>query len=180
MSNGGKGMDMNALMKQAQKLQGDVARVQEEIAQLTCDGASGGGMVTATVNGQMEVVRVKIDKAVVDPNDIGMLEDLVTAAVNAAGTKMRELSKQKMQGVMGGLGGMPGMPGVFRVLDVVRHRRLTRSGASSFSCPDFRVSARSPRHGSRFTSSAATRSKSVTSLRRCWTPPIGSGCARRA
>jgi DNA-binding YbaB/EbfC family protein len=104
--------DLNALMKQAQKLQGDVQRVQEEIAQLECDGAAGGGLVTAVVNGQFEVVRVKIDKSVVDPNDVGMLEDLVTAAVNAAGTKMREMSKQKMSSVMGGLGGLPGMPGL--------------------------------------------------------------------
>ena len=111
MSNGK--MDMNAIMKQAQKLQADVAKAQEELAAMTCDGAAGGGMVTATVNGHFEVVRVKIDKAVVDPTDIGMLEDLVTAAINAAGTKMREASKQKMQGVMGGMGGLPGMPGLF-------------------------------------------------------------------
>src|SRR5579859_5454987 len=108
MSNGGKGMDMNALMKQAQKLQGDMARVQEEIAAMQCDGASGGGMVTATVNGQFEVVRVKIDKTVVYPSDVGMLEDLVTAAINAANAKMRELSAQRMKDVMGPLAGMPG------------------------------------------------------------------------
>ena len=102
--------DLNALMKQAQKLQGDVQRIQEELAKMTCDGAAGGGLVTATVNGQFEVVRVKIDKSVVDPNDVGMLEDLVTAAINAAGDKMRELSKQKMSSVMGG---MPGLPGMF-------------------------------------------------------------------
>jgi DNA-binding YbaB/EbfC family protein len=104
--------DLNALMKQAQKLQGDVQRVQEEIAQMQCDGAAGGGLVTAVVNGQFEVVRVKIDRSVVDPNDVGMLEDLVTAAINAAATKMRETSKQKMSSVMGGLGGLPGMPGL--------------------------------------------------------------------
>jgi DNA-binding YbaB/EbfC family protein len=101
--------DLNALMKQAQKLQGDVQRVQEEIAKMECDGAAGGGLVTAVVNGQFEVVRVKIDRSVVDPNDVGMLEDLVTAAVNAAANKMRELSKQKMSAVMGGLPGMPGL-----------------------------------------------------------------------
>jgi DNA-binding YbaB/EbfC family protein len=112
MSNG-KMPDINALMKQAQKLQGDVAKVQAELAAMTCDGASGGGMVTATVNGQFEVVRVKIDKSVVDPNDIGMLEDLVTAAINAAATKVREVSKERMSSVMGGLGGLPGMPGMF-------------------------------------------------------------------
>jgi len=105
--------DLNALMKQAQKLQGDVQRVQEELAKMECDGAAGGGLVTAVVNGQFEVVRVKIDKSVVDPNDVGMLEDLVTAAINAAGTKVREQSKAKMAAVMGPMGGMPGMPGMF-------------------------------------------------------------------
>ena len=112
MSNG-KMPDLNALMKQAQKLQGDVARVQEELAGITCDGTAGGGLVTATVNGQFEVVRVKIDKSVVDPNDVGMLEDLITAAINAAGTKMREISKAKMAAVMGPMAGMGGMPGLF-------------------------------------------------------------------
>lgn len=112
MSNG-KMPDLNALMKQAQKLQSDVNKVQEELAAMQCEGAAGGGLVTATVNGQFEVVRVKIDKSVVDPNDVGMLEDLVTAAVNAAATKVREVSKEKMSSVMGGMGGMPGMPGLF-------------------------------------------------------------------
>ena len=110
MSNG-KMPDLNALMKQAQKLQGDVAKIQEEIAQMQCDGAAGGGLVTATVNGQFELVKLKIDKSVVDPNDIGMLEDLVTAAYNAAATKLREMSKEKMASVMGGMGGA--LPGLF-------------------------------------------------------------------
>ena len=105
--------DLGALMQQAQKLQADVAKVQEELAQMQCDGAAGGGLVTATVNGQFEVVKVKIDKSVVDPNDVGMLEDLITAAINAAATKVRETSKEKMSGVMGGMGGLPGMPGLF-------------------------------------------------------------------
>jgi nucleoid-associated protein EbfC len=105
--------DLGALLQQAQKLQGDVARVQEELAQLQCDGAAGGGLVTATVNGQFEVVRVKIDKSVVDPNDVGMLEDLITAAVNAAAKRVRELSQEKMAAVMGPMAGMPGMPGMF-------------------------------------------------------------------
>ncbi|MBA2538771.1 MAG: YbaB/EbfC family nucleoid-associated protein, partial [Deltaproteobacteria bacterium] len=88
---------------------------QEELAKMECDGAAGGGMVTATVNGQFEVVRIKIDKSVVDPADIGMLEDLVTAAINAAATKVRETSKEKMAAIMGPLGGaMPGgIPGMF-------------------------------------------------------------------
>jgi DNA-binding YbaB/EbfC family protein len=108
--------DLNALMQQAQKLQTDMAKVQEELARMECEGAAGGGLVTATVNGQFEVVRVKIDKSVVDPNDVGMLEDLVTAAINAASTKVRETSKERMaqiMGPLGGMGGLPGMPGVF-------------------------------------------------------------------
>src|SRR5690242_20894880 len=112
MSNG-KMPDLNQLMKQAQKLQSEVTKVQEELAQMACEGAAGGGLVTATVNGQFEVVRVKIDKSVVDPTDVGMLEDLVTAAINAAATKVRETSKEKMSSVMGGMGGLPGMPGMF-------------------------------------------------------------------
>jgi nucleoid-associated protein EbfC len=109
MSNG-KMPDLNALMQQAQRLQTDVARIQEELAKATCEGTAGGGLVTATVNGQFEVVRVKIDKAVVDPSDIGMLEDLVTAAINAAAVKVREMTKTRMSSVMGG---MPGIPGLF-------------------------------------------------------------------
>lgn len=109
MSNG-KMPDLGALMQQAQRLQADVARVQEELAKTTCEGAAGGGLVTAVVNGQFEVVRVKIDKSVVDPNDVGMLEDLVTAAVNAAAAKVREVTKTRMSSVVGG---MPGLPGLF-------------------------------------------------------------------
>ena len=100
--------DLNALMKQAQKLQGDVARAQEELAKMECEGAAGGGLVTATVNGQFEVVRVKIDKTVVDPNDVGMLEDLVTAAINAAAKKVRETTQEKMAGLTMGMPMPPG------------------------------------------------------------------------
>ncbi len=107
---GGKMPDLAGLMKQAQKLQADVQKAQEELATLEIEGAAGGGMVTATVNGQHDVVKIKIDKAVVDPTDIGMLEDLVTAAVNAANAKMREISKERMSKMMGGI---PGMPGLF-------------------------------------------------------------------
>jgi nucleoid-associated protein EbfC len=102
--------DIQALMRQAQKLQADVAKAQEEIASLTCEAASGGGMVSATVNGQFDVVKIKIEKTVVDPNDIGMLEDLVTAAVNLANAKMRDLTKDKMAKVMPA--GMPNFPGM--------------------------------------------------------------------
>ena len=118
MSNGQgpKMPDLNALMRQAQKLQTDMAKVQEDLAKLECEGDAGGGMVTATVNGQFDIVRVKIDKTVVDPNDVAMLEDLITSAINKAVTKVRETSKEKMAEAMGplaGMGGLPGMPGMF-------------------------------------------------------------------
>jgi DNA-binding YbaB/EbfC family protein len=103
--------DLNELLQQAQKLQGNVARMQEELAKIECDGAAGGGLVTATVNGQFDVVRVKIDKSVVDPGDIGMLEDLVTAAVNAAAKKVRDTSQERMSSLMAGMPMMPGMRG---------------------------------------------------------------------
>jgi DNA-binding YbaB/EbfC family protein len=102
--------DLSALMQTAQKLQGDLARVQEELARKTCEASAGGGMVTAAVNGHFELASLKIDKAAVDPSDVGMLEDLIKAAVNQAVVRMRELSQAEMGKVTGGLGGMPGMP----------------------------------------------------------------------
>ena len=111
MSNG-KMPDLGALMKQAQKLQADVAKVQEELAKMTCEASAGGGMVTAVVNGQFDLVSLKIEKDVVDPSDVGMLQDLIIAAVNQAAAKVREESKAKMASVMGGMN-VPGMPGMF-------------------------------------------------------------------
>ncbi|MGH7858498.1 MAG: YbaB/EbfC family nucleoid-associated protein [Candidatus Binatia bacterium] len=104
--------DLGALMRQAQKLQENVQKVQEELATMTVDAQAGGGMVAATVNGQFELVKLTIDKSVVDPADIGMLQDLVIAAINQAVAKMRDLSKEKMAGLMGGMS-IPGMPGAF-------------------------------------------------------------------
>jgi DNA-binding YbaB/EbfC family protein len=106
---GGKMPDLGALMKQAQKLQEDVQRAQEEMAKMTCEGSAGGGMVKAVVNGQHDVVSLTIDKTVVDPNDIGMLQDLVIAAVNQASTKIRETTKEKMSSLVGGVPGLPGL-----------------------------------------------------------------------
>jgi DNA-binding YbaB/EbfC family protein len=104
--------DLSQLMKTAQRLQGDVTKMQEELARMTCEASAGGGMVTAVVNGQFEVVSIKIDPAVVDPSDIPMLQDLVVAAINLAATKVRETSKERMSQLMGGMG-IPGMPGLF-------------------------------------------------------------------
>lgn len=102
--------DLEGLMQAAQKIQGDVARMQEELAEKTCDASSGGGMVTATVNGHYDLVRLVIDKQVVDPGDVGMLQDLVVAAVNQAVAKMRSLAQAEMAKLTGGLN-IPGLGG---------------------------------------------------------------------
>jgi len=107
---GGKMPDLGALMKQAQKLQADVQKAQEELATLTAEASAGGGLVTVTLNGQHELLSLKIDPSVVDPSDIGMLQDLIIAAVNQAEAKMRDITKDRMSSLMGGMN-IPGMPG---------------------------------------------------------------------
>lgn len=105
---GGRMPDLNQLMKQAQKLQADAAKAQEELVNITAEGSAGGTMVTATVNGHHELIKLAIDKAVVDPSDIGMLQDLITAAINQANAKVSELAKQRMNSLMGGMN-IPGL-----------------------------------------------------------------------
>jgi DNA-binding YbaB/EbfC family protein len=102
--------DLEGLMQAAQKIQGDVTRMQEELARRTCDASSGGGMVTATVNGHYELVKLVIDRQVVDPADVAMLQDLVVAAVNQAVAKMRSLAQAEMARLTGGLN-IPGLTG---------------------------------------------------------------------
>jgi DNA-binding YbaB/EbfC family protein len=79
-----QGFDMNALFQQAQAIQEQLRRTQEELAKREVQGTAGGGMVIVTANGAGEVTRVQIDKNVVDPKDVAMLEDLIVAATNAA------------------------------------------------------------------------------------------------
>ncbi len=102
--------DLEGLMQAAQKIQGDVARMQEELASKTCEASAGGGMVSATVNGHYDLVALVIDKQVVDPADVSMLQDLVVAAVNQAVAKMRALAQAEMAKVTGGLN-IPGLGG---------------------------------------------------------------------
>ena len=104
--------DLGSLMDIAQKLQGDVTKMQDNLARMECEASSGGGMVTAKVNGQYQLVSIAIDKDVVDPNDIGMLQDLIVAAVNQAITQMRETAQREMSKLTGGLN-IPGMPNLF-------------------------------------------------------------------
>lgn len=95
--------DIGNLMEAAQKIQGDMAKLQEELAEKKCEASAGGGMVTAEVNGQFELVSLTIDKDAVDPKEVGMLQDLVIAAVNQAVEKAREMTKEEMAKLTGGL-----------------------------------------------------------------------------
>jgi DNA-binding YbaB/EbfC family protein len=99
---------MGDLMKQAQKLQENLARAQEELAELEVEGSSGGGVVTAKASGKQEIIEIKIDPDVIDPDDKEMLEDLITAAVNQALANAKEAGEEKMASITGGLmGGLP-------------------------------------------------------------------------
>ena len=100
-------------MKQVQKAQAEMARVQEELANDTVEASAGGGMVRVTMTGDFQVRSVAIDPDSLDPDDIGMLEDMVAAAVNEAVRAAQDLANTKMSRVMGGMGLPSGMPGLF-------------------------------------------------------------------
>lgn len=90
-------------MKQAQQLQKRMLEIQEELANRTVEATVGGGMVTAVVNGQQELVSIKISPDVVDPDDVEILEDLIVAAANEARNEAQELMNQEMGKLTGGL-----------------------------------------------------------------------------
>jgi DNA-binding YbaB/EbfC family protein len=100
---------LNNLMKQAQQMQERVKKLQEEAAGKTVEASSGGGMVTVVANGRQEVLSIKIDPSVVDPKDIEMLQDLISAAVNEALRKSQDLMKEEMARLTAGMGLPPGM-----------------------------------------------------------------------
>ena len=96
-----------ALMKQAQKMQAQMAQVQQELGDKRVEASAGGGMVTAVANGRGELVSIKIDPEIVKAGDIPMLEDLVLAAVNEARSRSAELMRDAMNRVAGPFGGFP-------------------------------------------------------------------------
>ncbi|MEA2704458.1 MAG: nucleoid-associated protein EbfC [Actinomycetota bacterium] len=101
--------DMNALLKQAQKMQEQLLEARASAEEQVVEGQSGGGVVKVRVNGAMEFQSVSIDPAAVDPDDVGMLEDLVLAAIHDATAKVAEASEQAMGTLdLGGLGGLLG------------------------------------------------------------------------
>ncbi len=101
--------NMMNMMKQAQKLQAKMVEMQAELGNRTVSAASGGGMVEAVVNGRQELVSLRIDKEVVSPDDVEMLQDLIFAAVNEALNRSREMMAQEMSKLTGGMQ----IPGLF-------------------------------------------------------------------
>ncbi|MFN8108311.1 MAG: YbaB/EbfC family nucleoid-associated protein [Thermoleophilia bacterium] len=105
------GINPQKMMKQMQKMQADMARVQEELQEETVSATAGGGAVTAVVSGGLELKSVTIDPKVVDPEDVEMLEDTVVAAVNEAMRQAQDLAQRRIGAITGGLSGL-GIPGL--------------------------------------------------------------------
>ena len=105
---GGGPTDMQSMLKQAQKMQEDMATKQAELEEQEYETSAGGGVVTVKINGKKEILSVKIDPEVVDPDDVETLEDLVVAAVNEAIKTVENISADEMQKITGSVG-LPGM-----------------------------------------------------------------------
>jgi hypothetical protein len=103
-----KGVDMNALLKQAQQMQEQMAKAQEELAAETVEASAGGGLVTVRATGGGEIVGITIDPKAIDPDDPELLEDMVLAAVNEALRSAQSLAQSKLGAMTGGLG-IPGL-----------------------------------------------------------------------
>ena len=101
-------MDMKQMMRQAQKMQKELNKAQEEIATMSFEATAGGGMVTAVASGDMAITSLTIDPDAVDPEDVEMLQDMVVAAVNEALRGVSELSNQRMSADTGGMN-IPGL-----------------------------------------------------------------------
>ena len=100
--------DMGNMMKQAQKLQSKMLKLQEEMAEKTVEASSGGGMVKVVANGRQQLLSIQIEKEVVDPEDLEMLQDLILAAVNEALLKSQEMVTEEMSKLTGGMN-IPGL-----------------------------------------------------------------------
>jgi DNA-binding YbaB/EbfC family protein len=102
-------MNINQIMKQAKKLQAKMAEMQEELAKKTVESSVGGGMVKVVANGRQEILSIKIDPEVVNPEDVEMLEDLILSAVNDALRRSQQMVSEEMSKLTGGLK----IPGLF-------------------------------------------------------------------
>lgn len=103
------GMNMQEMMKQARKMREQLAQAQENMKDVTVDASAGGGMVKATVNGDLELVSIQIDPDALDPEDVDLLQDMIVAAVNEAIRGVSEVASKQMSSITGGLN-IPGMP----------------------------------------------------------------------
>lgn len=106
-----QGMNPQKMLKQMQKMQDDMARVQRELQEESVTAQAGGGAVTARISGGLELLELTIDPSVVDPEDIEMLQDVVIAAVNEGMRQAQEHAQSRLGQVAGGLQGM-GLPGL--------------------------------------------------------------------
>jgi len=104
-------MDLNKLMQQAQEMQAQMAKAQEELKSETVEASAGGGMVTVKATGAMEIIEIKIAPQAIDPDDPDLLADMVLAAVNEALRSAQSLVESKLGSAMGGLQGL-GLPGM--------------------------------------------------------------------
>lgn len=95
--------NMKEMMRQAQRLQAKISQLQEELVQKRIEASAGGGMVKAVANGKPEIVSITIEKEVVNPDDVEMLQDLVIAAVNEAILRAKEMAEEEMSKLTGGL-----------------------------------------------------------------------------
>lgn len=102
-------MNIQKMMKQAQKMQAEMAKIQEELADKTVEASVGGGKVQVTANGSGEIVGLKIAPEVVDPEDVEMLEDLILSGIKQALAESRAMSQEEMGKVTAGMGLPPGM-----------------------------------------------------------------------
>ena len=100
-------LNIGSLMKQAQKVQAEMAQIQEEMGDKRVEASAGGGMVTAVANGRGELISLKIDPEVLKDGDVEMVEDLVVAAVNEARRRSEEMLREAMSKIAGPMGGLP-------------------------------------------------------------------------
>ena len=111
---GGGPANMQSMLKQAQKMQEDMAAKQAELEAKEYEVSAGGGVVNLKINGKKELLSVKLAEEIVDPDDIETLEDLIVAAMNEAISKVEKIAAEEMQKITGSIGGLGmGMPGLF-------------------------------------------------------------------
>ncbi len=96
-------MDLKNMMKQVQNIQEKINSMQGELAEKTVEASSGAGMVTVTANGKQEIIAIKISPEIVSPDDISMMQDLITAAVNSALTSSKSMMQEELSKITGGL-----------------------------------------------------------------------------